>query len=261
MFSIWRDLTARFDAPPKRMSGGSGQWRPTPGSTVDSLLTAITDGTPYPLFSGAFGSRYIHRDIAASYSAVYRCATLIASAVAGLPVQVMKQETHEVVRPGSKGVPGQIAELLARGPDPHMPTYSTIENITLDMALDGNFYLMKEVDPVGRVTGLRICNPWGGEIYTYEDQRIYFLTDEQGEQHWLDETEVIHGAMPRVWRLSHGYQTRSGGRFKGVAPVQAIRPALEIGLESDQFIKRFFSGNGYQPEPSVRRHRAERPGG
>ena len=214
---------------------------PAPGSTIDSILTAFNDGIAYPLYGEGFPTRYLHRDLATSYSAVYRCATLIAATLAGMPLRIKDKSTKQIVEPSDTPA-GMVADLLDRGPDPNMPMRSTVENIALDLLLDGNFYLIKKMDNMGNVTELSLANPWGAEIYTHNNRRSYALVDEEADRYLLDAGDVIHGLMPRVWRRSQGYQTQSSGRFKGVAPVQAVRPALEIGLASDGFINRFYNG-------------------
>ena len=111
-----------------------------------------------------------------------------------------------------------------------------------DYCLDGNALLVPTVSGDGTVRRLRRMSPWDADVtYARSGESIYRLTTVDGplatEYHAA--RDVVHIRWPRL--LRHG-RTRSTRDGFALAPVIALRPALDIGLQGDRYIQRWFSG-------------------
>ena len=69
---------------------------------------------------------------------------------------------------------------------------------------------------------------------------MYRLTPVDGplNTEWVAARDVIHARWPRLLRYGRTRSTREGF---ALAPVVALRPALEIGVRGDQYIREWFS--------------------
>ncbi len=235
---------------PFRKKADSGARAQAGGATISSILDAFSGGDIYDstlLLNGR--ERPISRDIMASYSAVYRCATLCAGAIAGLPIYVFDKNTGKRVDGGDSPA-GRLADLFEGGMDSDMPTYEFFETIILDMALDGNFYAKIERDGIGRLERLKLLLPHQADVVQSSNgMLVYGLLDEDGDYHRLAAADVLHGKMPRVFNRYIG--NRNHRRYKSISPAYAIHRAVSTGLMGDDYVRRHFTGEDLQSNIAI----------
>ena len=203
----------------------------------------------YASGSGAFdfdqAGLPISRNTAVSYATLNRCVTLISGMVAGL----VTGGNLAIVDPDGRRRQGRrensLLEVFATSCDRGITSsHSFVEDALADYCLDGNFLAIPAISN-GAVMGFRRMSPWDADrIYSTEGEPVYRMKPADGSYatEWVAARKVIHARWPRLLRHSGGSSTREGF---ALSPVVALRPALEIGVRGDQYIREWFS-NGTQ---------------
>ena len=187
----------------------------------------------------------ISRNTAVSYATLNRCVTLISGMVACL----VTGGNLGIVDPDGRRRRGRreesLLEVFATSCDRGITSsHSFVEDALADYCLDGNFLAVPAVSN-GVVMGFRRMSPWDADrVYSTEGEPVYRMTPADGSYatEWRAARDVIHARWPRLLRHSGGSSTREGF---ALSPVIALRPALEIGVRGDQYIREWFS-NGAQ---------------
>lgn len=224
--------------------------------TIVSILDAYNGGDLYPLYlNGLGGSPFsmrgglITRDLAATYSAVYRCASVIAGTLSTCPLHVIGQDGLMISEKrgggGSRGVQEarRILDMLNWSFNEHDPSQTTIETIGLDLCLDGNSYLIIERDSMGRPDGLLQAATRGVQIQPARGgrRRAYWLLDERTQMgKYYADTDVVHIAGPRV-RSRYGNLAALQFPF-GIAPAVAVSDGIRTGLAANRYVGSYFGG-------------------
>ena len=217
-----------------------GQWVPadTTWSQILDYASGAGDAWPLDLYRAGLP---VSRDVAVSYATLNRCVTLIAGTVAQL---VCGGSLRVVDRDGRRrsGRPaGRVLDLLSGSPDGGTtPASSFIEDLVADYCLDGNALLVPSVSGDGSLQRLRRMSPWDNDVtYAQSGEAVYRLTPVDGppttEYHAA--RDVVHIRWPRLLRYGRTRSTREGF---ALAPVVALRPALDIGLQGDTYIREWF---------------------
>ncbi len=232
MTSLGR-LTASAD-------GASSGGRYVPADTTWSQILdyASEAGDAWPLDFYRAGLP-IGRDVAVSYATLNRCVTLIAGTVAQLVtggnLRVVDQDGRR--RTGLQA--DRVTEVLAYSPDGGTtPAHQFIGDLVADYCLDGNALIVPTVSGDGTLQRLRRMSPWDNAVtYARTGEAVYRLTPVDGplatEYHAA--RDVIHARWERLLRSGRTRSTRDGF---ALAPVIALRPALDIGLQGDTYIRR-----------------------
>lgn len=185
---------------------------------------------------------------AMNFATFFRCISLL-SAIAA---QVITSHGLRVVGPDGKRrtgyKAGRATELLTSSPNGIDPAYTFIEDVMSDLLIDGNALVRAEMVG-GRVSALRRLSPIGADVVQGRDGSLSyraFLADEDrggadgsARQVWTAAQHVVHARWPMI----RGSWSGRGSRF-ATAPVVAIRPALEIGVAGDNYIRDWFASGG-----------------
>ena len=242
MTSLGR-LTASADG--TRQSGGLYVPADTTWSQILDYASGAGDAWPLDFYRAGVP---ISRDVAVSYATLNRCVTLIAGTVAQLVAGGTLRVVDADGRRQTSRQAERVLELLSGSPDGGTtPASSFIEDLVADYCLDGNALVVPSVSGDGTLRRLRRMSPWDNDVtYARTGEAVYRLTTVDGplatEYHAA--RDVVHIRWPRLLRYGRTRSTREGF---ALAPVIALRPALDIGLQGDRYIQRWFS-SGAQPK-------------
>ncbi len=212
---------------------------------ADTTWSQILDyasgaGDPWP-FDFYRAGLPIGRDVAVSYATLNRCVTLIAGTVAQLVAGGSLRVVDRDGRRRTSRRAERVLDLLSGSPDGGTtPASSFIEDVVADYCLDGNALVVPSVSGDGTLQRLRRMSPWDNDVtYARTGEPIYRLTTVDGplatEYHAA--RDVVHIRWPRLLRYGRTRSTREGF---ALAPVVALRPALDIGLQGDTYIREWF---------------------
>ena len=230
-------------AAPGNQGGEEGHLVPA-GTSISQILDYVhgtADTWPFELYQIGLP---VTRDIAVTYPTFSRCVTLtsggVAELVAGGGLRVVDAMGRTVRTRGAM----RTIELLSESPDGVTPAWQFVEDAVVDYATDGNFLLTVDWTHDRQPRRLRRMSPWDADMTRARDGTpVYRLTpvDEPGGTEYRAALEVIHGRWPRVLRYARTRSTREGF---ALAPVVAMRPSLDIGLQADRFIRSWFRDPG-----------------
>ena len=159
--------------------------------------------------------------------AVYRCVTLNADVISSMPVTAL-------VKRGTARLDYTNPVWLSQ-PDYHHDWQQFIAECSASYDLDGNVFILKAVDTIGRVAGLSCLSPLAVEpklIVQDDVPRIVFEVDTNHGKETLAANEIIHirgTTMP--------------GALRGLSPIKSAAVTIGIGMAAEQFGAQFF-GNG-----------------
>ena len=228
-------LTASADG---ESSGGRYVPADTTWSQILDYASGAGDAWPLDFYRAGVP---IGRDVAVSYATLNRCVTLIAGTVAQLVAGGTLRVVDADGRRRTSRQAARVLELLSGSPDGGTtPASSFIEDVVADYCLDGNALLVPTVSGDGTLRRLRRMSPWDTDVtYAQSGEPIYRLTTVDGplatEYHAA--RDVVHIRWPRLLRSGRARSTREGF---ALAPVVALRPALDIGLQGDTYIREWF---------------------
>ena len=233
-------LRAEADGASTGTNGGRYVPADTTWSQILDYASGAGDAWPLDFYRAGLP---ISRDVAVSYATLNRCVTLIAGTVAQLVtggnLRVVDQDGRR--RTGLQA--DRVTEVLAYSPDGGTtPAHQFIGDLVADYCLDGNALIVPTVSGDGTLRRLRRMSPWDNAVtYARTGEAVYRLTPVDGplatEYHAA--RDVVHIRWPRLLRSGRTRSTREGF---ALAPVIALRPALDIGLQGDRYIQRWFSG-------------------
>ena len=217
-----------------------GYWVPADTTWSQILDYASGAGDPWP-FDFYRAGLPIGRDVAVSYATLNRCVTLIAGTVAQLVAGGSLRVVDRDGRRRTSRRTRRVLDLLSESADGGTtPAASFVEDLVADYCLDGNALVVPSVSGDGTLQRLRRMSPWDNDVqYARTGQAVYRLTTVDGppatEYHAA--RDVVHVRWPRLLRYGRTRSTREGF---ALAPVVALRPALDIGLQGDTYIREWF---------------------
>ena len=120
---------------------------------------------------------------AMNLSAVYRCVTLLAGAIASCPIRIS----------GEDGEYPSLRNVLTREANPLMSSYELAEWMVIRMVLDGNAFV--RIERQGKGGGVSKLTPMTGVTVTTDpDSGLVTYVDSDGKG--LDFTELLHYRSP-----------------------------------------------------------------
>ena len=184
----------------------------------------------------------ISRNVAVSYATLNRCVTLIAGSVAQLVTGGNLRVVDSEGRSRNTRRARRVIDLLSTSPDGGVtPAHSFVEDAVADYCLDGNALILPSISGDGMLNRLQRMSPWEAELtYAQQGEGVYRLTPVDGPvvSQYAAARDVIHVRWPRL--LRYNAQNRAGRDGFALGPVIALRPALEIGLQGDRYIREWF---------------------
>lgn len=216
-------------------TGGSSSKPSNAGHTVPAMRPSD------PLFREVWGGGYstgdynINETTALNFSAIYSAVTLIASAIATMPVKIIKKDPSN---PRNKiEVPDHPAHRIMNfSPDGETPALLIREAAQAHTLLTGNCFF--EIVRNGRfqATEMHLINP--GRVDCFRDARsgkkIYNITNIDGIKNYAN-NEIVH--IPAL--------TWDG--CTGMSPVKLARSTIKMGLVLQDYGNNFFQKGGVPP--------------
>ena len=198
------------------------------------------DGSAFEIYSVGLP---MSRDIAVTFATLNRAVTLIAGAIGQLTatggLYAVGRDGREAKSRRVRGVLERMSDSLDGGDSPAL---QTVEDMAADYCLDGNAISVPDWMRDGMLRKLTRMSAWASELTpTSDGGSVYRLqpVDAWGQGTILKaRRDVVHQRWPQL--LRHG---RGGSTLDGFAlgPVVALRPALDIGVQGDRYIREWFS--------------------
>jgi HK97 family phage portal protein len=177
-------------------------------------------------------------DTALSYSAVYRCISLIASDIAKLRVYLAEVDSHGI---WSETTSPAFSPVL-RKPNAWQNRIQFFSSWMLSKLIEGNTYVLKERDQRSVVTGLYVLDPGLVNVLVAPDGSIFYelqtdaLSGIRGSTQTVPASEVIHDRC--VSTFNHP--------LIGIPPLRAAGAAALQGLQIQNSSTKFFA-TGQRP--------------
>lgn len=179
----------------------------------DSRLSRIF-GEGKPALSG----KKVSRERSLQMMAVWRCVSLLASGVSGLPTDVYNET------PTGRRVKAPTPRWLARPQEWQAPV-DFWHRVMTSLLLDGNAFIWTKRNTAGRIIALEVLNPKMVHIERTESGDIRFrINGEPFDRSWI----LWIPAFTVDWQL------------RGLSPIDAAREAIDMGLTVEEFGTRFF---------------------
>ena len=185
------------------------------------------------------------RDIAVTFATLNRAVTLISGAIGQL---VATGGLYAVDRGGREAKSRRVMAVIERMGDSldggDSPALQTVEDMAADYCLDGNAISVPDWMRDGTLRRLTRMSAWASELIpTSDGGSVYRLQQAQGYGSGAEyeaRRDVVHQRWPQLLRYGRSGSTRDGF---ALGPVVALRPALEIGVQGDRYIREWF-GSG-----------------
>ena len=215
--------------------------------TIGQILDAVSGGAYPDLYqygvSGNFGDV---RNASMNFPAYFRVITLISGIVSELlsngSLRIYDREGNLVKNESAR----RVLNLFEHSPDSMTPAQTWIEDWCIDYLVEGNALCEVIRGQRNRVVGLSRLSVWDANTVETTDGGIVYRVRRVGHTLTNEFTEIadmniMHARWPRVLRYS---ASSSSNRWNfAAAPVRLMRPALEIGLAGDRYIKEWFEGS------------------
>lgn len=172
---------------------------------------------------------HVTADRAMRHSAVFACVRILAGAISTLPLKVYREK---------KGTPTldrkhALSPLLRLRPNPRMSAAMFWRATTAEAVLNGNGYAWIERNRNGDALALW---PTPQERVTprlLADQRVaYVVTLDNGAQIAVPADDMLHFPGSTQW-----------DGLRALSPLRAAASAIGLGLEADDYARRFFKNN------------------
>lgn len=170
----------------------------------------------------------VGENTALNLSAVYRAASVLANALASVPLKVMEKTGADAKRDASEH---PLYPVLQYRPNPEMVAFVWKQTAMVHALLWGNHYAEIETNGRGEVVALWPLLPDRTRVARGPSGQKFYLTRVAGEDVPLAAERVFH--IPAL-----GFDGRSG-----IGIVQRARESLGLALAAERFGAAFF-GNG-----------------
>ena len=186
------------------------------------------------------------RNAALGYSTFYRCTTLLSSLIAQVVTQGSLRILDSDGRVSHSPESRSILEIFSTSPDGDLPAYQWVEDWAADYLIDGNALAHVLMSPSGQLRNLRRMRSWDAQTIRANNgslvYRGHYVDQDQGSHTYVPASQVAHSRWPRLLRhVSYG---GTGRHLFAQAPVVAMRPALEIGMAGDRYIREWYTQGG-----------------
>lgn len=170
----------------------------------------------------------VNEATAITLTTVYACVTLIADAIAQLPLNVYES----LPSGGRRPVPGHpLQSLLHDSPTDEMSSFIWRQTSQHHALMWGNGYTEIERTRGGDAVGLLLLYPNATEPVKRAGQPLYYRTNINGRSFEIPAADVLH--IPAL-----GFDG-----FKGYSPVHIARNAIGMGLAMEKFGGKFFAND------------------
>ena len=211
--------------------------------TIGQLLDYVSGtGDLDALGNYAIGARDI-RNAALAFPTYLRAITLLSGVIAQLitngSLRIVDSEGEIVETDSAK----RALNLLEHSPDGRMDAHTWLEDFVIDYLVEGNALCEVVRGSRNRVVGLSRLSVWDANTVQAQDGTLVYRARPVGmsmtnQFYEISELNVIHPRWPRTLRYSAS-STANRWNF-APAPVRLMRPALEVGLAGDQFIRDWY---------------------
>lgn len=133
----------------------------------------------------------VNERTAMAVSAVFRCVALISGMIAGLPLNVYRDDDRGGREVAKKH---RLYPLLHEAPYPGRPMTSFVwrELWGLNTCLWGNHYSIIRYDNAARVIGFEALPPWNVSVLRNAGRNLYRCTREDGSTEYVDQDDMLH---------------------------------------------------------------------
>ena len=196
-------------------------------SQILDYAAGAGDDWPFDLYSAGVGGG----GTAVRYAALFRVLTLISGTVAQLvcapgSLRVIDRDGRRVRRFD------RVADLLAVSPDGgNTPSSHLIEDAVSDYLIRGTSYIVARRGFMGEKSLERMLSGDHTVYYGREGGAMLRLRRLDGTTEAVARRDVAVVRWPRLI---------AGDRIEGASPLTAIRPALDIGIQGDRYIREWF---------------------
>jgi len=189
-------------------------------------------------FTGAWQRNVEWRtDQVLTYSAVFRCISLISSDVAKMRMRLVQQDDHRIWQETTNPAFSPVL----RKPNRYQTRIQFFLNWMQSKLVHGNTYVLKVRDARSVVVSLHVLDPQLVNVFVAPDGSVFYelLTDNLAgirDRVMVPASEIIHDVMPSMF--SHP--------LVGVSPITACGLAATQGLKIQHTQTKFFA-NGSNP--------------
>lgn len=184
-----------------------------------------SEGALEDLFGGG-ATKSISADMAMKLSAVYSCVYVLSSAIAQLPLHVMRKSGKNVEQ--AKDHP--LYYLLHDNPNFWQTSYKMREYNQSAVLLYGNSYLNIVRNKRGEVKSLETLEPWQVNLAKNASRYVYAYHGDDGAIA-VNPDDMIH-----IKALGPSIKT-------GKSPIQQHAETIGLGIDAKEFAGSFFGGN------------------
>lgn len=187
----------------------------------------IQDFTPA---SGRLTTRSVTPETAMQLSAVFACVRLIAETVSGLPIIFYR------AAPDGASVPDfehSLYRLLKFKPNKYQTRVEFFETIVMQLALQGNAYVQKQLDGKGRLVGLLPL--MNGQTATVLDTKGMITY-----QHFVGGNVIVFAAES-IWHVK-----LFGNGVIGMSPMDNARNSLGVAMAAEERVSKL-ANSGFKP--------------
>jgi len=182
----------------------------------------------------SYAGPMVNAQTAMKASAVYACVSLLAGAIASLPIPV-----YERTEQGRQRADHPIWYLLNEQPTPTFSAFAMWEYLISCKALRGDSYAWLLRNAAGVVQEI-IPMPWTQTIVERRNGRNTYYVELEGKYYGLDQDDVLHFH-------SLGFDGVKSPSVIGLAGRQSIG----VALAAEEYSARFFS-NGARPDIAIK---------
>lgn len=184
-------------------------------------------------FSGAWQNNapYVRRENVIAFAAVYACVNRIASDIAKMPINLMRETDSGVLDPA---VMSPLKAVLVK-PNTFQTRVQFIQQWLISKLLSGNTYVLKVRDARGVVIGMYVLCPKHVRPLVTEDGSVYYQLgvdnlSEIYEPAIVPASEIVHDMMPALFHP-----------LCGTTPIFACGAAASQGVAIQRSSAHFFN--------------------
>ena len=184
------------------------------------------------------------------YPTFARCVYFIAGSIANLmsdPESLMVLDTEGRLARSRRSK--YVADLLTYSADQETSSYEWIESFASDYVVNGNALARVDRRDDGTPYRLVRLRSDGAETMDTPNGVVYRANEiTTDRQVMVPEADIIHVKWPMA--ITSNWSGGSRSRF-APSPVTLLRPATEVGLASDEYIRAWFSYGGNKSDQAI----------
>ena len=225
--------------------GEGGYWVPadTTWAQILDYVGNSGDNSPFGIYGVGVGGS---RNSALSYATLFRCVTLLSSMAAQAITQGSLRVVDNDGRTSKTPDAVRAIDVFQDFPDGVTPAYQWVEDWASDYLIDGNALAEIRRTRSRRLEAVYRFSSWDANTVPTSDGDFVYrgkYADRLDETlNYVSRRDMAHSRWPRLLRQT---SSASVNRFNFAAsPVAVMRPALQIGLAGDKFIREWYETGG-----------------